>query len=340
MGLSVGYFCFLKYDVVGMSRMEQEKNSLMEWINIRRPRSTVRNYESITKEFLEYSRNKGLTPKTDVAVASFMRYTVTDRPRKLSRTTVCQNIPSAISDHFRYTEGKRPTDSELIKQLKKSIERTVPKTVRDKLPVTMTMLQDFVASMELTKASIRDVFMAILMTFAMLRTSEVVQLRKEDIESDSDSLTLLIRRSKTDQSGEGAQVVISETRTCICPLKWYRIFCGVRNPHATFLFHRMGTSKDMDSPLSTATPNFVIKRLIKSIGLDPSLYGSHSCRKGGCTTAVEAGSDIRLIAKHGRWKSDAINVYIKDSKETKLSVTRKMDSNHKKKSSESSLANN
>ena len=40
--------------------------------------------------------------------------------------------------------------------------------------------------------------------------------------------------------------------------------------------------------------------------------------------AVESGVDIRLVSKHGRWKSDAILEYVKDSDQTKLSVTRSM----------------
>jgi hypothetical protein len=31
------------------------------------------------------------------------------------------------------------------------------------------------------------------------------------------------------------------------------------------------------------------KRLIEAVGLDPSLYASHSCKRGGALAAMEAG---------------------------------------------------
>jgi hypothetical protein len=42
---------------------------------------------------------------------------------------------------------------------------------------------------------------------------------------------------------------------------------------------------------------------------------------GGVTAAVAAGVEIRLIAKHGNWRSDAIFVYVSDSLKAKLSVS-------------------
>jgi hypothetical protein len=64
-----------------------------------------------------------------------------------------------------------------------------------------------------------------------------------------------------------------------------------------------------------------LKKLLGKIGVDPTEYGSHSCRKGGCTAAALAGIEVRVLKRHGNWKSDAVNTYIHESIEEKLSVS-------------------
>ena len=52
-------------------------------------------------------------------------------------------------------------------------------------------------------------------------------------------------------------------------------------------------------------------------------YGLHSLRSGGASAAAQHGVSDRLISKQGRWASEsARNGYIKDSLESRLSVTR------------------
>ena len=48
-----------------------------------------------------------------------------------------------------------------------------------------------------------------------------------------------------------------------------------------------------------------LKALIKKTGRDPTLYGEHSGRRGGATTAFSAGLPWVDIKRLGRWKSDS-----------------------------------
>ena len=50
-------------------------------------------------------------------------------------------------------------------------------------------------------------------------------------------------------------------------------------------------------------------------------YGMHSLRRGGVTAAWEAGMDVSKLKAHGRWKSEAIRVYLEATLPIKLSVT-------------------
>jgi integrase len=288
----------------------------------------VKKYKAITDEYQKYTEAKNLEPNSDIAVASFMRYAITDRPRKLGRSTVCRNIPAAISDLYQYDSTKSPTSTPLVKQTKKIIERSTPTPSSDRDPITIDMIKNIITKSGNGPEEVRNIFMIILMTFGMLRQSELTQLKTGDVqlETKPKQLSIFIRKSKTDQAADGARVYLAETGNEVCPVKWFEKFNTVRNPEALFLFHPMGGRADVKNPLSSSTPNFIVKKLLTLIHVDPSKYGSHSCRKGGCTTAVEAGIDLRVVARHGRWKSDSILDYVKDSAETKLSVSRAISS--------------
>jgi site-specific recombinase XerD len=307
-----------------LGNIENERKSLINWIQERRPKSTVKKYKAITDEYTQYTKSKNLEPKSDVPVASFMRYAISDRPRKLGRSTVCRNIPAAISDLFQYDSTPSPTSTALVKQTKKIIERSTPTPSQDRLPITIDMIKNMIIKSGDGLEEVRNIFMIILMTFGMLRESELTQLRTEDVQLEPNPrrLSIFIRKSKTDQAADGAKVYVAETGNEICPVKWFEKFITVRNSEAVFLFHPVGKRSDIKKALSPSTPNFIVKKLLCLIQVEPSKYGSHSCRKGGCTTAVEAGVDLRVVARHGRWKSDSILDYVKDSVETKLSVSR------------------
>jgi site-specific recombinase XerD len=211
----------------------------------------------------------------------------------------------------------------------KAIERETVKPSHDRLPLSMGMIREMVSKIGSSPEDIRNMFMIILMTSAMLRESEVVQLQLHDVQVIDDKnqkkcLSVFIRRSKTDQTADGASVCLAETGTSLCPIMWYHKYIMIRDHRAVFFFHQLGARMNLVRPLATRTPNFVVKKMLKTIGVDPLRYGSHSCRKGGCSIAVEAGVDIRLVAQHGRWKSGAILDYVKDSLDTKLSVSKKM----------------
>ena len=71
----------------------------------------------------------------------------------------------------------------------------------------------------------------------------------------------------------------------------------------------------------------LLTRLIQQVsGLDvnPSDYGMHSLRRGGTIAAWAAGVDVEKIKAHGRWRSEAVRVYMTAGPDIKLSVTSAM----------------
>jgi hypothetical protein len=119
-----------------------------------------------------------------------------------------------------------------------------------------------------------------------------------------------------------------------CPvgvLLLYMHLADVQSDLNNFLFRRVvisGSEKRLHAgfePLKYTNVRDIVRKKAASIGLDPSSYGTHSLRAGGCSSAANAGVGDRLFQRHGRWASVAAkDGYVKDSLQKRLSVTQAM----------------
>ena len=73
----------------------------------------------------------------------------------------------------------------------------------------------------------------------------------------------------------------------------------------------------------TRTKEVILGRLQKVAPAGLNL-GLHSLRASGVTAAAAAGVDERLYKRHGRWRSDAVHGYVKDSVNSRLSVSKSL----------------
>lgn len=183
----------------------------------------------------------------------------------------------------------------------------------------------------------RDMAIILIMQKASLRASEACNLMWQDISFGTLTTTdkanksvkkevmkIFIRKSKTDQTQEGHTALIIQadtSNTCaidwyldyVSPLKGYRVI-GPQN--TTPLFQQLN-NKD---PLKPDTVSKIIKKWVATIGLDESLYSSHSCRRGGTTEAARKGASIQQLMKSGNWKSKAVLAYVEPDDEDQMFV--------------------
>ena len=271
------------------------------------------------------------------AQSSLGLHLVEEHKRGLSRSTLTKTIPSAVGDAFRFS-GLNPTQSPdgnnvLLEQVKETIKRLTPKGAQ-KRPVTRDQILSMIEAMKPVEdgTEVRDICIMVLLFIGFLRESEAMQLlfedvsimiQKEDGRTLGESLVLILRKSKMDQYSENATVVLAACPGhTLCPVMWSKKLIGWRFPGPTF-FTGTGGGKPVGSALVNTTPNFVIKRWLKKIGvLDTAMYGSHSLRRGGRTSAMLAKVNLHTIKRHGRWKSDAVYLYMVDDMEAKLNLTR------------------
>ena len=95
------------------------------------------------------------------------------------------------------------------------------------------------------------------------------------------------------------------------------------------LFRRIQSTKRgqmlKEAPLWYFCASALVKKELKSEGLDPSLYSLHSLRSGGASSAAALEIPDRLFQRQGGWRStQAKNNYIQESLDSLLLVTRKI----------------
>ena len=293
---------------------------LEQWVREKQPDNTSKTYGSYARKYLAFCEQRGLSPVSDASLGAYMYYGL--KHEKLGRVTLTSVIPSAVADIYRFDSAHTPTDSGLVREMKRTIIRET-KPSKGKLPVTVPHLKKMVGLVKPTEESIRDMFMMIVMFMGFLRESELSKLKTSDVWVETlegkEVLFIYIEQKKNDQGRFGHTVVLEgEPTSPICPVSWFRAHKKVRRS-PTHIFHHVWKSA---KSLAHDYPNTVLKRMVAAIGLRPEPYGSHSLRRGGASAAANAGITAHVIARHGDWHSDAVFVYITDALAQRLSVGR------------------
>jgi integrase/recombinase XerD len=168
--------------------------------------------------------------------------------------------------------------------------------------LTQNYLERFIAGEPNSPWGLRNKAMLSLWYELLSRRSELVALRTKDIEFRPDgTLSVLIRRSKSDPFGEGRLAFTSE-RTAGLVKDWLEW----RGPHIEFLFCPIYHQKAINRDLSTSSVKCMIKSAAKRDGLNPSIvdeFSGHSLRVGAAQDLLRKGFDTAAIMRAGGWKS-------------------------------------
>ena len=130
------------------------------------------------------------------------------------------------------------------------------------------------------------------------RRSELVALQWSDIEWTPTGLLVTIRRSKTDQTGEGRVVGVPVGRDPLtCPARALAAWQATCNETAGPIWRAVARSGRILEPLTAQSVCAIVKAAAASIGQDPAAFGGHSLRSGMVTTAFAAGVSESAIQR-------------------------------------------
>ena len=150
-------------------------------------------------------------------------------------------------------------------------------------------------------AGLRDGAIISVMSDALLRVSEVAALDSADIARDADgSATVTVRRSKTDQEGEGAVLYLGSP-TVRRLSAWQEAAAISDGP----LFRAVSKSGRVATGRITGRS---VRRIVTARAHDIGIEGAsgHSLRIGSAQSLVRAGAELPEAMLAGRWQSPAM----------------------------------
>jgi integrase len=162
---------------------------------------------------------------------------------------------------------------------------------------------------------VRDRAMLLIGFAAALRRSELVALQIQDVQFVTEGLVLVIRRSKTDQTGAGEKIAIGTGRSLdTCPVRSLRSWLSISGIEQGPVFRAITRhGRIRPDALTDQVVALQIKRYAQAAGLDRSIFSGHSLRAGLATSAAIAGASERRIQDQTRHRSvTMVRRYIRD----------------------------
>ena len=163
------------------------------------------------------------------------------------------------------------------------------------------MIADLIAAVEPPSlAALRDAALVSVMSDALLRVSEVAALQCADIREDTGGAGLLsVRRSKTDQEGEGAILFLGALT--MQRIRAWKTAAGFSSGP---LFRRVRVGGVVEKgALSSRSIRSVIQKRARQAGIDGVRISGHSLRIGSAQSLALRGASLVELQQAGRWSS-------------------------------------
>ncbi|MDA9966968.1 site-specific integrase [Candidatus Pelagibacter sp.] len=280
--------------------------------------NTVRAYKSDFNDFSLFCANNGFKslPSEPKIVSLYLTYLSTKNAKisTLKRRLVSIGVIHKLKGH--YLDTKHPSIIENImgiKRRKGSIQLAKKPILINNLKKIINVI-DKQNKEEIKK--LRDRSIIIIGFSGGFRRNELVSLDYEDLDFVTEGLKINLRRSKTDQFGEGFKKALPYfDKTQYCPVvslkKWIEVSKITSGP----VFRRFTKgSKLSNNRLTDQTVALLIKEYLQLAGIDSNNYSGHSLRSGFATSAAEFGVEERnIMAMTGHKSTEMVRRYIKEA---------------------------
>jgi len=148
------------------------------------------------------------------------------------------------------------------------------------------------------------------------RRNEIVSLDHEDLDFVYEGVKITVKRSKTDQFGEGSIKALPYFENNLyCPVtilkRWLNISKITKGP----IFRRFSKGSRLTNyRLTDQTVALIIKDYLNKAGIDSKNYSGHSLRSGFATSAAESGAEERsIMTMTGHKSTEMVRRYIREA---------------------------
>jgi site-specific recombinase XerD len=261
-------------------------------------------YQSDFRIFSAYCDARGLValPAATDTVAAFIS---AEAKGGAKASTIGRRI-AAIRYAHKLAGHEPPTNAEGVKATARGIRRSIGAAKVQKAPATADILRTMLDGCPNTLRGKRDRALLAVGFAGAFRRSELVALTVADVVEVQDGLRVMIRRSKTDQEGQGQEIAIPRG-TKLRPAEALRTWLDAAGISEGPIFRAVSRG---DNARSTALGADVVGDIVKEhcerAGLDPALFAAHSLRAGFLTSGAEAGASMSKLQEVSRHKSIAV----------------------------------
>jgi site-specific recombinase XerD len=280
--------------------------------------NTVRAYKSDFNDFSLFCvRNGFKSLPTEPKIISLYLTNLSTKDVKMStlkRRLVSIGVIHKLKGH--YLDTKHPLIIENIM----GIKRRKGSIQKGKKPLLINSLKKIINVIdEYNKDEIkrfRDRSIILIGFSGGFRRNEIVSLDLDDLDFVDEGLKINIKRSKTDQFGEGSTKGLPYfNNSQYCPVLSLKNWIKISNLNTGPLFRRFSKgSKLTDNRLTDQTVALLIKKYLKLVGIDSKNYSGHSLRSGFATSAAESGAEERsIMAMTGHKSTEMVRRYIKEA---------------------------
>lgn len=254
--------------------------------------ATLRNYRMVIRLFDAWCIENQYSSKPPVDPLTVAAW-VDDMGGKLAANTIETRL-WGIAEIHRSMFLPSPTRHRLVQLALKGVKRKYGAMQRQAPPLGKAEVLEAIGRLGTSRRDLRDKALLWIATDSWCRSSEITAFRVRDlIRQDNGSSLLFVRRSKTDQDGEGAYAFLS-ARGSAAVLDWIKT-AQLQADDSIVTKSQQG---GLRQPLDPATVSRIFKRCTGRNDVS-----AHSTRVGGVHDAFRLGCDLSSIMVAGRWAS-------------------------------------
>ena len=281
-------------------------------------KNTIRAYKSDFKDFGLFCTQNGFKSlPSEPKIISLYLTQLSTKDVKIStikRRLVSIGVIHKLKGH--YLDTKHP----LILENLMGIKRRKGSIQNGKKPLLINNLKRLIDAIDQQKKEQIKIFRdrtIILIGFSGgFRRNEIVSLDYDDLDFVEEGLKINVKRSKTDQFGEGSIKGLPYfDNSQYCPVLSIKKWIEISKINSGALFRRFTKGSNLsEKRLTDQTVALLIKEYLDLAGINSKNYSGHSLRSGFATTAAEAGAEERTImAMTGHKSTEMVRRYIKDA---------------------------
>jgi len=280
--------------------------------------NTVRAYKSDFEDFGLFCVKNGLSslPTEPKIVSLYLTYLSSKKVKisTIKRRLVSIGVIHKMKGH--YLDTKHPI---IIENLM-GIKRRNGVIQKAKKPLLINNLKQLIDVIDKENdpdiKKLRNKTLLLIGFSGGFRRNELVSLNVEDIEFVFEGLKITLKKSKTDQFGEGFTKGIPHFENSLyCPVTSLKRWINISKIKKGPIFVRFSKgSKITNIRLTDQSVALIIKEYLQKTGIDSKDYSGHSLRSGFATSAAEAGAEERsIMAITGHKTTEMVRRYIKEA---------------------------